>query len=100
MSMPQEIEPATVVRKETRGRKLGGKNKPGHHAGRPRKEPEKFHESIWENGRAEISVQDKHLAAAMRANSSHCAIAMAIADASPPRQKNFGRPANNTLHGY
>jgi hypothetical protein len=66
------------------GRKLGGKNKPGHHAGRPRKHPvEVFHPSIWTSGRAEVSVEQKHLDAALRANSSHCAIAMAIADAVP-----------------
>jgi hypothetical protein len=84
MSMPQENVPAeTATEPKRKGRKLGSKNKPGHHAGRPRKPPEEFHPSIWQAGRAEISVLDKHLAAAMRANSSHCAIAMAIADAVP-----------------
>jgi hypothetical protein len=67
-----------------RGRKRGGRNKPGHHAGRPRKHPvEVFHPSIWSSGRAEISVEQKHLDAALRANSSHCAIAFAIRDAVP-----------------
>jgi hypothetical protein len=81
----QERIPAReIVRKRRRGRKRGGRNKPGHHAGRPRKHPvEVFHPSIWSSGRAEISVEQKHLDAALRANSSHCAIAMAIADAVP-----------------
>jgi hypothetical protein len=84
MSMPQENVPAdTVIEPKRKGRKLGGKNKPGHHAGRPRKPPETFAPSVWEHGRCEIPVLDRHLAAAMRANSSHCAIAMAIKDAIP-----------------
>jgi hypothetical protein len=66
-----------------RGRKRGGKNKPGHKAGRPRKPPEEFAPSIWESGRAEISVEQVHIDEALRANSSHCAIAMAIAAAVP-----------------
>jgi hypothetical protein len=82
MSMPQEIEHI-----ERRGRKLGGKNKPGHHAGRPRKEPEKFHESIWEHGKAEISVLEKHFTEALAKNSSHCAIAFAIRDAVPSARR-------------
>jgi hypothetical protein len=80
MSMPQEIEHHI----ERRGRKLGGKNRPGHKAGRPRKHPvEEFAPSVFEHGRAEIRVEEKHLAAALRANSSHCAIALAIKDAIP-----------------
>jgi hypothetical protein len=87
MSIPQEpsapyLAPE-VGGKRRGGRKRGGKNKPGHKAGRPRKPAEKFHPSIWESGRAEIPVLEKHLATARRANSSHCAIAMAIADAVP-----------------
>jgi hypothetical protein len=79
---------APAPRKETRGRKKGGKNKPGHHAGRPRKHPvEEFAPSVWEHGRCEISVREAHLAAALRANSSHCAIAMAIADAIPDARR-------------
>jgi hypothetical protein len=65
------------------GRPKGTRNKPDHKAGRPRKPPEEFHPSIWEGGRAEISVEQKHLDEALRANSSHCAIAMAIKDAVP-----------------
>jgi hypothetical protein len=80
MSM-QEVEHTEPKR---RGRKLGGKNKPGHHAGRPRKHPvEEFAPSVWEHGRAEISVEQKHIDKALRANSSHCAIAFAIRDAIP-----------------
>jgi hypothetical protein len=74
------IEPAKPQR---RGRKLGGHNKPGHRAGRPRREPEIFHESVWEHGRAEISVEQTHLDEALRANSSHCAIAAAIKEQVP-----------------
>jgi hypothetical protein len=73
----------TATEPKRRGRKLGGHNKPGHKAGRPKKPPEEFAPSVWEHGRCEIPVLQKHLDAAMRANSSHCAIAMAIADAIP-----------------
>jgi hypothetical protein len=66
-----------------RGRPRGSRNKPDHKAGRPKKPPEVFHPSIWESGRAEISVEQKHINEALRANSSHCAIAMAIKDAVP-----------------
>jgi hypothetical protein len=66
-----------------RGRPLGVKNKPGHKAGRPRKPVEKFAASVWEHGRCEISVEQRHLDEALRANSSHCAIAFAIRDAIP-----------------
>jgi hypothetical protein len=75
--------PAPDVRRETRGRKKGGHNQPGHRAGRPRKPPEEFHPSIWEHGRCEISVGQEHLDEALRANSSHCAIAFAIREAVP-----------------
>jgi hypothetical protein len=52
--------------------------------GRPRKNPpEEFAPSVWEHGRAEISVEQPHLDAALRANSSHCAIAMAIKEQVP-----------------
>jgi hypothetical protein len=89
MSMKQtDCDVVPAQRKETRGRKLCGRNKPGHHAGRPRKHPvEEFAPSVWEHGRCEISVLDRHLAAALRANSSHCAIAMAIADAIPDARR-------------
>jgi hypothetical protein len=77
-----QIEQTTAIAR--RGRKLGGHNKPGHKAGRPRlHQREEFAPSVWDHGRAEISVLQKHLDEALRANSSHCAIAMAIADALP-----------------
>jgi hypothetical protein len=82
MSMPQtdfDVVPAPAKR----GRKLGGRNKPNHRAGRPRKPPEQFAPSVWENGRAEISVLEKHFTEALAKNSSHCAIAFAIRDAVP-----------------
>jgi hypothetical protein len=84
-----ELVPANSKRHKTAtnpkgaGRRLGGKNRPGHRAGRPKKPPEEFHPSIWESGRAEISVQQKHIDAALMRDSSHCAIAMAIADTVP-----------------
>jgi hypothetical protein len=66
------------------GRPLGTRNKAGHKAGRPRKNPrEEFAPSVWEHGRCEIAVLQKHIDEAMRANSSHCAIAFAIRDAIP-----------------
>jgi hypothetical protein len=81
MSMPQEIE---AVIKPKPGRPPGTKNQPGHHAGRPRKHPkEVFAPSIWEHGKAQITVLRRHIDDAMLANSSHCAIAMAIAEAVP-----------------
>jgi hypothetical protein len=61
--------------------------KPGHRAGRPRKPPEEFHPSVWEHGRCEIAVLDRRLAEALRANSSHCAIAFAIRDAIPEARR-------------
>jgi hypothetical protein len=83
MSMESTQSDLPECGKSKRGRKLGGHNKPGHRAGRPRKPPEVFAPSVWEHGRCEIPVLQKHLDEAMRANSSHCAIAMAIADAIP-----------------
>jgi hypothetical protein len=85
MSMPQTDcdVPVPDGAPSKRGRKLGGRNKPGHKAGRPKKPPEVFAPSVWEHGRCEIPVLQKHLDEAMRANSSHCAIAMAIKDAIP-----------------
>jgi hypothetical protein len=82
MSMMQEIEP--VVRKETRGRKLGGHNKPGHHAGRPRKHPkEEFDEALWQNGRRRIFVDTTHIAESLQRSSSACAIAEAMKQQIP-----------------
>jgi hypothetical protein len=68
------------------GRPPGTRNKPGHCAGRPRgktKPKEPLPASIWEAGRAHIAVEQRHIDEALRANSSHCAIAMAIKDAVP-----------------
>jgi hypothetical protein len=49
-----------------------------------RKNPKEiFAQSVWDHGRCEISVLQKHIDEALRANSSHCAIAMAMADALP-----------------
>jgi hypothetical protein len=75
--------PKTSINPKGAGRKLGGKNKPGHHAGRPRKAAEEFPPSIWDHGKAEISVLDRHYDEALLRNSSHCAIAFAIRDAVP-----------------
>jgi hypothetical protein len=91
MSMPTvEIDPAVIENKiralpqPRAGRPRGSKNQPGHHAGRPRKHPkEVFAPSIWEHGKAEISVLQKHIDRAKARSSSHCAIAMAIKDAVP-----------------
>jgi hypothetical protein len=81
MSMPQEIEHAEPKR---RGRKLGGHNKPGHGAGRPRKSPkEEFPEAIWNHGRATVSLTQEHIDDSMRRNSSHCAGVAAIKEAVP-----------------
>jgi hypothetical protein len=78
-----EPHPKTARNPKGAGRKLGGHNKPGHRAGRPRKPAEEFHPSIWESGRARISVLQKHIDEAMEKNSSHCAIAFAVRDAVP-----------------
>jgi hypothetical protein len=85
------IDTITDAVKAGRGRPRGTRNKSDHKAGRPlgckdkaprkRKPPEEFHPSIWEGGRAYISVEQRHIDEAMRANSSHCAIALAIRDA-------------------
>jgi len=56
MSMTTEI----ATEPKGRGRPLGSKNKPGHRAGRPRKPPEQFAPSVWEHGKAEITVLQKH----------------------------------------
>jgi hypothetical protein len=88
MSMPQEIEAVikeieAVIRPKP-GRPKGSKNQPGHAAGRPRKHPkEVFAPSVWEHGKAQITVLRRHIDDAMLANSSHCAIAMAIQEAVP-----------------
>jgi hypothetical protein len=80
----QPKRPRRVVgSRARRGRPRGSKNKPGHKAGRPQKVREEFAPSIWECGRAEIAVEQGHIDEALRANSSHCAIAMAIAAAVP-----------------
>lgn len=77
-------QPTMIAPPKRRGRKPGSRNEPGHHAGRPRKNlREEFAPSVWEHGRCEISVLQKHIDEALRANSSHCAIAFAIRDAIP-----------------
>jgi hypothetical protein len=85
MSMPQtDLDVPAPATPPKRGRKLGSRNKAGHKAGRPRKYPkEEFAPSVWEHGKAEISVLEKHFEEAMAKNSSHCAIAFAIRDAIP-----------------
>jgi hypothetical protein len=81
MEMPEsELVPPA---KSKRGRKLGGHNKPGHRAGRPRKPPEEFAESVWQNGRRRISVEDAHIADSLRRSSSACAIAEAMKQQIP-----------------
>jgi hypothetical protein len=95
MTEPQQIEqtpaieppkkPSRVIgSRSRRGRPRGSRNKRGHHAGRPRLHPkEEFAQSVWDHGRCEISVLQKHIDEALRANSSHCAIAFAIRDSVP-----------------
>jgi hypothetical protein len=92
MEMPAiEPHPKTAINKKGAGRRLGGKNKPGHHAGRPkgklRKQLEEdttqLRSSVWHSGRATISVEQKHIDESLKASSSHCAIAEAIRDAIP-----------------
>jgi hypothetical protein len=69
MEMPaMQNDLGTVVPKSKRGRKLGGHNKPGHRAGRPRKPPEEFPASVWDHGKAEISVLEKHFTEALAKN--------------------------------
>jgi hypothetical protein len=75
--------PKTARNPNGAGRIKGGKNKPGHHAGRPkgsRNKPLKESNlpSVWHNGRAEISVEQRHIDRAMEKDSSHCAVADAI----------------------
>jgi hypothetical protein len=85
-----EVVPAP----KKRGRKLGGKNRPGHHAGRRkgsfgkrRRELEQtvaeLRCAVWHNGRATIPVEQRHIDESLLANSSHCAIAEAIKEAIP-----------------
>ena len=83
MTELQTIEQPKRRASYRRGRPAGSRNKPGHHAGRPKNPREEFAPSVWEHGRCEISVEQKHLDEALRANSSHCAIAFAIRDAIP-----------------
>jgi hypothetical protein len=64
-----------------RGRPLGSRKKPGHHAGRPKgggKPRETFDEPLWQNGRRRISVGDAHIAESLQRSSSACAIAEAL----------------------
>jgi hypothetical protein len=82
--MPEmQIEQSTAIEPKKRGRKLGGKNKPGHHAGRPRKPPEEFPESVWSHGRAAVSLTQEMIDTSMQRNSSHCAGVAAIKAAIP-----------------
>jgi hypothetical protein len=92
MEMPAASEAVPAPKK--RGRKLGGKNKPGHHAGRRkgsfgkvRRELEQsvaeMRCAVWQNGRATIPVKQHHIDESLLANSSHCAIAEAIKEAIP-----------------
>ena len=87
MSMsPKLPAPAPHALRKTVGRPKGGKNRPGHRAGRPSlREP--LPPSIWEHGKAEISVLQRHFDEAMERNSSHCAIAFAIRDAVPDARR-------------
>jgi hypothetical protein len=76
----------TATNPKGAGRPLGSRNKPGHRAGRPSlREP--LPPSIWEHGKAEISVLQRHFDEAMQKNSSHCAIAFAIRDAVPSARR-------------
>jgi hypothetical protein len=77
MSMQTDCE---VPAPTKRGRKLGGHNKPGHKAGRPKKPTTP---SAWSNGRVFIKVLDEHIRKSLMANSSHCTVAMAIKSALP-----------------
>jgi hypothetical protein len=80
--------------KKKRGRKLGSRNREGHHAGRPKgsfgklkkellESTERLQSSVWHGGRAEITVAQKYISAAMERNSSHCATADAIKEQVP-----------------
>jgi hypothetical protein len=83
--------PKTARNPKGAGRKLGGHNQPGHHAGRPkgklRKQLEEdttqLRSSVWHSGRATIAVEQRHIDESLKASSSHCAIAEAIRDAIP-----------------
>jgi hypothetical protein len=87
------MQPTTYVIDQTKAieqltRKMthlrAGPQKGAKNAGRPRKYPKDvFAPSIWEHGKATICVLRRHIEDAMLANSSHCAIAMAIAEAVP-----------------
>jgi hypothetical protein len=88
MSMPQTDIPApdgapAPATNRKRGRKLGGKNREGHKAGRPRKPPEEFAPSVWEHGRVSISLSQEHIDKSMQRNSSHCAGVSAIRTCIP-----------------
>jgi hypothetical protein len=88
MSMPQTdcdvpVPEGAPTPAKKRGRKLGGKNREGHKAGRPRKPPEEFAESVWQNGRRRISVGDTHIAESLQRSSSACAIAAAVREQIP-----------------
>jgi hypothetical protein len=91
LTEPQQIEQTEPPRKPRRvvgsrarrGRPRGSRNKPGHHAGRPRKPSEEFDETLWQNGRRRISVEDPHIAQALQRSSSACAIAEAVKQQIP-----------------
>jgi hypothetical protein len=80
----QQIEAMPApVRKRRRpggGRRRGSRNKPGHRAGRPRKPPEEFEQSVWDHGRVHIELTQKHIDESMKRSSSHCAGVAAIKD--------------------
>jgi hypothetical protein len=92
MTEPQQIEQTdspkqsrrVIGSRSRRGRPRGSKDSKPRRTEHPR---EKFAPSVWESGRAEISVEQQHIDEALRANSSHCAIAMAIATAIPHAQR-------------
>jgi hypothetical protein len=54
-------------------------DRPPRRAGRPRKK----HPSPWRNGRLFVEVTEEHIAKALERDSSHCIIAMAVAEALP-----------------
>ena len=83
-----------VEQPKKRGRKLGSRNREGHHAGRPKgsfgklkkellESTERLQSNVWHGGRAEITVAQKYIDAAMERNSSHCATADAIKEQVP-----------------
>jgi hypothetical protein len=79
MSMQTEI----ATNPNGRGRPKGTRNKPGHKAGRPRKPPEQHSQSVWENGKRVIRVEEEHIARAVARSSSACAIADALKQQIP-----------------